>query len=151
MWRARLVLALAAWAVVGAPAAACTVSSTGVAFGAYDTRATGHDDSSGTISVACHPSVGAPIVQLGTGQSGTYSTRAMSGGAWTLNYNLYVDATRTTIWGDGSGGSVSQTLSGGNVAGGERRFSRTVYGRIPARQNVGAGSYGDTIVMTVTF
>lgn len=151
MWRARLLLAVAAGALMGAPAAACTISSPGVAFGAYDPRAAGNDDSSGTISVACATTVTAPVVQLSTGQSGTYSPRRMRSGGWNLNYNLYTNTARTTIWGNGSGGSVSQTLSGGTISGGQRRFSRTVYGRVPPLQNVGAGSYGDTVVMTVIF
>ena len=137
--------------IAAAPAPACTISSAGVAFGAYNPRATGADDVTGTISVACAPSVSAPVVQLSTGQSGSYSTRRLEAGSWDLNYNLYTNTARTTVWGNGTGGSQSQTLSGGTVSGGQRRFSRTVYGRIPALQNVGVGSYSDTVVMTVIF
>ena len=43
------------------------------------------------------------------------------------------------------------TLSGGTISGGTRNFSRSIFGRIPALQNVGAGSYSDTIILTVTF
>ena len=146
-----LLLAALTLAAVPTPARACTVSSAGVAFGAYNPRSTGAGNGTGTISVSCHPSVSAPVVTLSTGGSGSYATRRMTSGAWLLNYNLYTNSARTIIWGDGSGGSVSQTLSGGSVSGGQRRFSRTIYGRIPALQNVGAGSYGDTIIMTVTF
>ena len=78
-------------------------------------------------------------------------TGRLSGGGWNLNYNLYTNSARTIVWGDGTGGSSAQTLSGGTVSGGLRRFSRTVYGRIAAMQNVGAASYSDTIVMTVIF
>lgn len=145
-----LVLALAL-AAIAAPAQACTVSSAGVAFGAYDPRSTGAWNGTGTISIACATTVTAPVVTLSTGGSGTYSSRRMTSGAWLLNYNLYTNSARTIIWGNGTGGSVSQTLSGGTISGGQRRFSPTVYGRIPALQNVGAGSYGDTIIMTVTF
>lgn len=151
MWRARFLFAATLVASVATPAAACTISSTGVAFGAYDPRATGHNNGTGTISVACPTNITAPVVQLSTGQSGTYSTRRMSSGGWTLNYNLYTNSGRTVIWGNGTGGSQSLSLSGGTVSGGQRRFSRTIYGRIPALQNVGAGSYGDTMVMTVIF
>ena len=151
MWRARLLLWIAIGACAAPPAAACTISSAGVAFGAYNPRAAGNDDSMGTISVACPTTITAPVVQLSTGQSGTYSPRRLQAGSWNLNYNLYTNTARTTIWGNGTGGSVSQTLSGGTVSGGQRRFSRTVYGRIPPLQNVGVGSYGDTIVLTVIF
>jgi len=46
---------------------------------------------------------------------------------------------------------VTVTLSGGTVTAGTRNFARTIYGRIPRLQNVGAGAYGDTIILTVTF
>jgi spore coat protein U-like protein len=151
MWRARLLLSVVPGLLAASPAGACTISSTGVAFGAYNPRATGNDDSTGTINVACPTAVTAPVVQLSTGQSGTYSPRRLRAGSWNLNYNLYTNTARTTVWGNGSGGSVSQTLSGGTISGGQRRFSRTVYGRVTPLQNVGAGSYGDTIVMTVIF
>lgn len=151
MWRVKLLFAIAAGAFAAAPAAACTISSAGVAFGAYNPRTATADDSTGTISVVCAPNIQSPVVQLSTGQSGTYSARRLRAGSWNLNYNLYTNTGRTTVWGNGSGGSVSQTLSGGTVSGGQRRFSRTVYGRIPALQNVGVGSYSDTIVMTVVF
>lgn len=151
MWRARTALLLAIGALVAAPASACTISSPGVAFGAYNPRATGNDDATGTISLDCAPSVTAPVVQLAAGLSGIFSTRRMTSGSWQLNYNLFTNSARSIIWGTGIGGSVSQTLSGGTVSGGRRRFSRTVYGRIPPSQNVGAGSYSDTITLTVIF
>jgi spore coat protein U-like protein len=151
MRRADLLLAIALGLLAAAPASACTISSAGVAFGAYNPRATGADDATGTISLDCAPNVTAPVVQLSTGQSGTYANRRLTSGSWNLNYNLYTNAARTVVWGNGTGGSQSQTLSGGTVSGGRRRFSRTVYGRIPGQQNVGVGSYGDTVVMTVIF
>lgn len=149
--RAFLAAALLAAPFFCAPAWACTISSAGVAFGAYNPQAAGHDNANGTVSVACAPAVMAPIVALSTGGSGTYSPRRLAGGAFNLNYNIYTNSGRTIIWGDGTGGSVTQTLSGGTVSGGLRRFSRTMYGRITALQNVGAGPYIDTITLTVTF
>lgn len=147
----RAIAALLLLAAPAAPAAACTITATGVAFGAYNPQATGHDNSTGTIQLACAPSVTAPIVALSAGGSGTFSPRRLDGGAFDLDYNLYSNSGRTTIWGNGTGGTVTVTLSGGTVSGGVRRFSRTIYGRIPRLQNVGAGSYSDTITVTVTF
>jgi len=43
------------------------------------------------------------------------------------------------------------TLTGGSVSGGVRRYTRSVFGRVGASQNVPAGAYGDTITLTVTF
>ena len=149
----RLLLAavLLAGLVVGGRAEACTISATGVTFGAYDPRAAGADDGVGSIDIACHPSDGSATVALGTGSSGSYLARRMSGAAAQIDYNLYTTSARNIVWGDGSGGTATVTLTNGSVSAGRRRFSADIFGRIPALQNVGAGTYSDTIVVTVTF
>jgi len=124
-----------------ATAATCTAQSTGVAFGSYDTLSNGPLDSTGSINVQCDLST-AFTIDLGTG-SGTYGQRTLTGGGRVLDYNLYTDSTRMLVWADGTaGGDVSD--SGTNV-------SVPVYGRIPQRQNVGAGIYSDTVVITVSY
>jgi len=143
---------LAALALLGAErAAACTVSATGVAFGAYDPQSPAPDDSAGEIALACHPSVQAPTVALSAGLSGLFSSRTMRSGPATLDYNLYTSAAYALVWGDGTGGSTTVTLGGGATSGGERIFRRDIYGRIPAGQQVPAGTYTDTIMVTVIF
>ena len=149
--RALLAAALLAAPLAYAPAAACTITMPGVGFGAYNPLAAGADNSMGTLTVRCAPSVMAPIVALSAGSSGSFAARTMTNAPYTLTYNLYTNSGRTIIWGDGTGGSVTQTLSGGSVSAGQRRFTRTIYGRAPALQNVGAGPYIDTITITVTF
>jgi len=135
-----------------APArAACTISTVGVAFGAYNSLAATPDDGTGTVEAACHPSDQSPIVEFGSGQSGTALARRMSGGTDMLDYNLYTDVNRTIVWGDGTSGSTAVTLTDGIVTSGTRRFSRTIYGRIPAGQQVGEGVYTDTLMVTITF
>jgi len=149
--RALLAAALLAAPLAMAPAAACTITMPGVAFGAYDPLAAGADDSSGTLTLRCPTNVSAPIVALSAGSSGSFAARTMTNAPYTLTYNLYTSSARTIIWGDGTGGSVTQTLSGGTISGGTRNFTRIIYGRAPALQNVGAGPYIDTITLTVTF
>ncbi len=61
-----------------------------------------------------------------------------------LAYNIYLDAARTVVWGDGAGGT--QTLE---VQNGDRSVS--FYGRISAGQDVAAGPYSDAIVVTFNF
>jgi spore coat protein U-like protein len=75
---------------------------------------------------------------------GTFAARQMRSGAQSLVYNLYLDASHLSIWGDGSPGTSLLSLSGtgGNY---------TVYGRIPAGQNVLVGGYSDTITVTLIF
>ena len=132
-----------------ASAVACTVNTVGVAFGRYDPD-TG-DDGVGTLTLSCPPNVHSPQVSLGTGSSGSYNPRAMVEGADRLNYNLFTDLARTAIWGDGTSGTTAVTMTGGTVTGGQRRFQRSIYGRIPASQRVRAKSYSDTMVITVSF
>ena len=136
---------------VGSPAGACTISATGVAFGAYDPRAAGPDDGTGSIVLLCHPNTSSPSIALSSGGSGSLSMRRMASGTTPLNYNLYTSSSRTIVWGDGSGGTATVTPPDGGVSGGRRRFSADIFGRIPALQNVRAGTYVDTIVVTVTF
>ena len=148
---AAIALALGLLLESASASAACTVSSTGVAFGAYNPQSGTPDDSTGTVQADCHPNDHDIQVDIGAGLSGSFATRSMSSGAAMLNYNLYTNVARTIIWGDGTGGSSNQTLTGGSVSGGTRRFTGTVYGRIPAAQNVPAGTYGDTLIVTLTF
>jgi spore coat protein U-like protein len=70
--------------------------------------------------------------------------RAMSG-TTPLRYNLYLDAGRTQIFGDGTGGTV--TFTGATAA----TANLTVYVRIFAQQSVRSDSYSDSVVVTVTF
>ena len=146
----RLLLGCAVALLAASPAGACTISATGVAFGAYDPTSPSNDDGTGNVSLSCPPSVQAPVVALEAGGSGSIAARRMRSGIYTLNYNLFTDAARLILWGNGSVGSTV-TLSGGTVSAGQRNFSRTIYGRIPAAQNVGAGTYNDTLVVTVIF
>jgi spore coat protein U-like protein len=126
-------------------AAACTVSSTGVSFGTYDVFSGSSLDSTGTISFSCDKKQDVEI-WLSTGGSGTFSPRRMSGPD-SLDYNLYLDAARTNIWGDDTFGSVyTQNNVPKNTS-----INVTVYGRIPAGQDVSAGSYTDTVTLTINW
>jgi spore coat protein U-like protein len=151
----RICLTACAFALGGtiapARAGACTISTTAVAFGTYNPLSAAPKDGTGTINLACAPSVHAPEVALDGGLNGSVSLRKLASGANRINYNLYTTTARTVIWGDGTSGTVTQTLSGGTVSAGTRNFSATVYGRAPALQNVKAGAYADTITVTVTF
>jgi len=129
--------------LASAQAATCTVSVTGVAFGTHTFLVTSPSDSTGTITVNCN-AVAAYSIGIIGGFTGTFM-RAMTSGSNQLSYNLFTDATRTVVWGDGSGGS-GRLNSAGTTGG-----THTVYGRIPARQNVPAGSYSDSLIVRVEF
>jgi len=122
--------------------AACSVSTVGLNFGNYDVFSTLDDDITGTINVNCQASTSYAI-SLSSG-SGTYAARTLLSAGNLLSYNLYLDPTRLTIWGDGS--AATGTVSGTAMTG-----SYTVYGRIPARQNAVVGIYADIVTVTVAF
>ena len=83
----------------------------------------------------------------------------MTLGTQSLSYNLYLDTGYTLIFGNGASGTYDITVCypGGTVtcAGATGQsgvtYSGTVYGRLPAGQNVMAGNYTDTLVVTVTY
>lgn len=123
---------------------ACSISVTGVNFGSYDIFSTVPLESTGTIDVSCDART-AFDVGLSTGISGNYTSRYMTYSSSQLVYNLYRNAAMTRILGDGTVGT--RFFSVNNA----RNRSFTVYGRIPARQNVYAGLYTDSIVVTLYF
>lgn len=134
-----------------ARAATCTVSATSAAFGVYNTFSASPDDTTATVTVTCNNPPKADItytVTLSAGASGSVAARYMIKGTTQLSYQLYRDAVRSQVWGNGSAGSytVTQSFNAKDVT-----FTHTAYGRVPARQNVTAGNYADTVVVTVTY
>ncbi len=143
--RLRAAVAATLVALAGRADAECTVfTSAGPAFGTYDTLSSTPLDAVGRISYQC--SRERPTVQLSTGSSGSYTARTLRSGTGTLQYNLYVNASRSRVWGDGSAGTFTGSGNPGNVT---RTLS--IYGRIPARQDAASGSYSDTILVTFVF
>ena len=125
----------------------CSISTTGVNFGVYDVFASVPVDSTGSVRYQCSGSTGNIAITISQGASGTFNSRAMMVGSDALTYNLYLDAARTTIWGDGTAGTGLFTLP--NVTG--KPVTLTIFGRIPAGQDVAAGSYSDSVLVTIQF
>lgn len=146
------VVALATWlASSNADAATCSFSSViGVAFGTYDVFESTALDSTGSITIVCSglQPMDLITVDLGYGSGAVGTSRHMLNGMNTLGYDLFVDASRTMLWGDGSNGTV--VLGPLSIAN-DTPTTWTVYGRIPAQQNVAVGSYSDSILVTVQF
>ena len=141
--------ATANFAVGAAVPAKCTITTAGITFGDYDpvvANASANLDGSGTVSIACTKGSTASIgLNLGANASG--STRQMTDGSTGyLTYELFSDASRSTVWGNAAGSWVTPVAAPSKAA---RAF--TVYGRIAANQDVPAGSYTDTVVATVNF
>jgi spore coat protein U-like protein len=125
----------------------CTISATAVGFGSYNVFSSGPTDSTGTITYRCrgHHSVAIGITR---GSGSTFNPRSMSRGGEQLTYNLYLDAARTSIWGDATGGSQMYVNVGfpNNTD-----ITLTVYARIPPGQDVSAGTYTDSVAAIVLF
>lgn len=132
----------------------CVVAANNLAFGVYDLFSPTPLDSSTTVRVSClslfPPGVDYEV-QLSTGQAGSFNTRAMTNGASQLNYNLYSNASRTTVWGDGTAGTSVTTEAYNLPPFRVRRIDYRIYGRIFPGQSVTSGSYLDTITVTVIF
>jgi len=108
----------------------------------------------GNVHVLCAVllvSIGAQTnISLNTGGSGSFASRKMSSGVNLLNYNLYKAVSHTTVWGDGTGGTGIFTDNALiEVLG--TSIDHAIYGSIPAGQYVAAGSYTDTITVTVEY
>lgn len=129
--------------------AACTVSAGGsLAFGAYNPYSSTAKDSTTTVSVSCNlPQSYNVGLNAGTAPGATVTTRKLSSGANQMAYSLYRDAARTANWGQ----TVGVDTVSGSVSVVVTPVNHTVYGRIPALQNLPPGSYADTITVTVNF
>jgi len=126
----------------------CNVTATNLAFGNYDPSAADNEKTS-TITVTCTKGTDYDIgLDQGTASGATVTTRQMADTVSSdlLNYSLFSDASRTVNWGNTVG---TDTVNVGSATGAAE--NHTVYGRIPTGQYVTAGSYSDTITVTVTY
>jgi len=137
----------------GDAVAACNVSATGISFGPYDVFAPSPLDSTGSVSVSCDELPPADVViEIGPSPgSGGFSPRQMRHLSLPdrLSYNLFTDASRSSVWGDGTAGT--QTVFLKNVKRQKPPVMTTIYGRIPPGQNVPVGAYTDTLTVTITW
>lgn len=144
-----LAVALSSLGALPGAEAACSISTTAVNFGTYDVFAMSPRDATGQITFRCSaPRPPLVTINLDRGGAPSFDPRQMRNGAETLNYNLYLDSTRTTIWGDGTAGSQAYTQASPLP---NRNINVDVFGRIPAGQDVSAGIYSNTVTATIQF
>jgi spore coat protein U-like protein len=126
----------------------CTVSAANLTFPADDPGNTQNDGST-TVTVNCTKNT-TYIVGLtaGTTPGATIAQRLMASGADLMNYNLYTDAARSSIWGNTAGSWVSGTGAGMGTP-----QALTVYGRVAGGQTkLMAATYTEpAITVNVTF
>jgi spore coat protein U-like protein len=139
-----LALVVAAFALP-ARAGNCRIHVGALAFGTYDPFSPVPLDALGTVGYDCRNEPGA-VIALGRGSSPTFSPRTLRNGAGAvLEYDVYVDAARTAIFGDGSApGTVVQAVD-------DKRQTAVLYARIRAGQQAAPGAYSDTLVISILF
>ncbi|MDQ8729443.1 spore coat U domain-containing protein [Bradyrhizobium sp. LHD-71] len=153
-WPLTLLLLLAS--SVAATAQTCSYSVTNVNFGSVNVLSSAAIDTTATITINCSGGAVLGTVRLcpnlGEGSGGATATvRRMAMGGSLLNYQLYQDAARTTVWGSYLWSftprppSLSLTLS----ALGSGSLTRTVYARLPGAQSTAPpGAYLSTFSAT---
>jgi len=121
----------------------------GLSFVNYLSTAGAPLDTQGSVSYRCDAQLTPITIDLSAGGASSALSRRMVGpSSATLAYNLYLDAARLLVWGNGlSGTSRYGPLLPVNAV----DVTVPIYGRIPAGQAVPAGSYSDTVVVTFTF
>ncbi len=131
--------------------ATCSVTGGSIDFGAYDPFAAPALPGTTTIAVTCTAGMTPPPVKMGqgllpaTGSADATPLRQLSASATQfLAYNLYSDAGHTVPWENTTG--VTSPVPTGLAQ------NMNVYGQIAAGQHSAtAGTYSDTVVITVTF
>ena len=138
------------WQIGPADAAiSCSVSATGLAFGDVTSALLANQTSSttGTITFNCTgfaaSSTATVCLSLDTYNAST--TRSMTSGANTLNYQIYQNSSFTTRWGDRADGDVV-TIHVSTNSSGAASGSATMYAQVLTGQTtLPAGSYSQTI------
>ncbi|MDA8100190.1 MAG: spore coat U domain-containing protein [Nitrospiraceae bacterium] len=141
-------------------AGSLTVSTSPVAFGVYDLfspadNVVGQGEVAVTYVVGPNPNP--PITYTITisvsPNSGGINPRTMKQIPPTIdamNYNVYTDAARTIIWNNAITGAADNVIL--TLKRNDPQPQRTpIYGRIPALQDIGVGSYSDSLTVTVVW
>ncbi|MEH1960267.1 MAG: spore coat U domain-containing protein [Nostoc sp.] len=124
----------------------CNVSVDSVKFGSYDVFNNSSTTTTGTINYDCSSAIPSPssiTIDLSKGNAPSYTPRQLKNGTNVLNYNLYLDASGQSIWGN--------NIDSQHYISPNPKNTVTIYGIIPARQNVRIGTYIDSITATVNF
>ena len=136
-----------------AQALPCSASIPSLAFGSYSGTLGIPSDSQSTLTVTCSSLISILVsysISLSAGNSGNETARELRQSSNILNYNLYSDPLRTSVWGSGANAVSDGYLLSLLGVGIDRVYP--IYGRIPAGQiTAPAGSYSDNITVTIAY
>jgi spore coat protein U-like protein len=135
-------------------AAGCNISTSTMNFGSTSSFISSNIDSAATITAQC-TNTSAYSIGLSNGVNASGSQNRMRLGATSnyVTYGLYTDAARSNAWATTTSatGCTSGTSTCALGTGTGSSQSVTVYGRVPPQNVPAAGSFTDTVVVTVTF
>ncbi|PHP64587.1 spore coat protein U [Zhengella mangrovi] len=83
-------------------------------------------------------------LNAGTTTGGSTTTRKMTNGSDTIDYEMFSDPGRTTNWGNTAGEVVTGTGTGSTE-------TKTIFGRVPPQTTPGQGTYTDSVTITITY
>ena len=155
-------LAAFAAAIACAPAMAqyaCSVSAPGtINFLTYSPSSGTPALASTQATLTCsHVGGGAQSIDwsmtLTNGNSGNCNARTMTRPGGALSYNIYQDSIAGGVWGNLGcatfpAGNFKVGPGTGNLT---RSVTKTLYGQIPISQFVSAGTYNDTLILTISY
>jgi spore coat protein U-like protein len=127
----------------------CTVLAISeLAFGRYSARQSSPVDALAYVTFSCTDVGPADVlaIEITRGRGGTFNRR-LRDGKQSLQYNLYVNAARTRVWGDGSSGTSVQRVRPPN----NRPMTLPIFGRVPAGQRARPGAYSDSVFVSLVF
>jgi spore coat protein U-like protein len=136
--------AAASFNVLASVASNCTVSAQNLNFGTRGVLNT-NTDLNGQVSVTCTSGTAYTIGLNGGNANATPGARKLSKAAETITYALYQNSGRTQLWGD----TINTDTQAGSGSGAAQTYP--VYGRVPAQSTPTAGTYTDTVIVTLTY
>src|SRR3990172_612006 len=116
---------------------ACSVNANNIDFGNYNPASGTPLDGQASFQLSCLAGTSYELYITGA--------RIMTDGANNLNYELYTDAPRTSVWPSASPSSVSGATPDANPV------TFDTYGRIATGQYVLAGPYSNVVAVVVAF
>ena len=129
--------------------ASCTIETRPLSFGIYDAEANADVEAVAQVIYTCNNKAKKIRIDMSQGTSNSFDRQMYSaGGAERLFYNIYLDPTHRTVWGDGVLGT--DVYYDNNPPNGTPVTVRA-YGRIPARQDPASGQYVDVVTVRVLF
>jgi len=140
----------ASFTVSATVAKVCAITAETLAMGTWS--GTGDLEGASTINVKCSTGTGYSVDLSAGASSPSLTDRKLVSGTDLLSYNLYRNAARTQIWGDGADGTYVVGGTGTGMANANNQ-PLPVYAKILEADLLAAkpGAYSNTITATVTY